>query len=154
MSGELLHSPERVIQQLIVELGHGVLGGDTGNWPVYNGVMPDKPEELIVVTSTTGRLHGRLQTNGEMVESYGFQVRTRSADVSNGFLKAKQIFDSLTKNVRNYEVVIDLESYRVHVVTSTTTIINIGLDATSRRRNWTFNALASISLLASTGTGS
>lgn len=159
MSGDLLHPPEEIIQQMLVDMGEGVIGGQAGDWPIFAGDFPGNDEETVeddavAIYGTQGLIQGRSHIDGEMAEKYGIQVRVRAENVVDGYVKCKSVFDKLTKQVLRREVDVDLEVYVVQAVTSTSTVIPLGRTGPDRNRHYVANFVASISMVASAGTGS
>lgn len=151
MSGELLHPPEDIIQQMLVDLGQGTIGGDDDDWSVYSGDFPGGTDDIISVFGTQGLIQGRDHNSGEQAEKFGIQVRVRAGNVVDGYLKIKQIFDALTKQVLRREVQLDMEVYLVQSVTATSTVIPLGKTGTDRNRQYVANFIASIALESTVG---
>lgn len=149
MSGRLNHPPAEIVQQLIVDYGLGILGGEEGAWPVYSGMMPDgetDPSEVIAVFGTDGKLEGREHVEQEMEEKYGVQVRTRSKDTGNGYVKCKAISDMFDTKVYRREVVMGTDVYLIQSILRTSMVIDMGADPVSRRRNWSVNAIVTMKM--------
>jgi hypothetical protein len=94
VSGNLDHSPDDIIRNLIIDLGDGTAPDDAAAWPVYCRREPDTPENVITVYQAANVLQGKLQT-GEAVEHYGAQVRVRAKDYYTGWDKIQNIAASL-----------------------------------------------------------
>ena len=95
MSGNLDHSPDDIIRNLIIDLGDGTAPDDGSNWPVYCRKEPDTPEDVITVYQAANVLHGKEHPTGVMAEHYGAQVRVRAADYYTGWDKIQNIAVSL-----------------------------------------------------------
>lgn len=78
------HSAARVIQQLLIDAGYGTdpqdaTGDDSsyGEWPVFRGREPDRPDNLIKISDTTPILYGDTMVDGENQDHCGVQVMVR-----------------------------------------------------------------------------
>lgn len=111
MPGRLYHSPARVLQQFLVDVGlasdprDGVTvgGGVTyGDWPVFRGREPDRPDNLLKLSDTSPRSDGDTQVDGERQEHEGVQVFVRSADYDTGWLKLNDVCLELNAVARQF----------------------------------------------------
>jgi len=110
MSGLIYNTPSQIIRQLMIDLSLGADGGTT--WPVFVGQQPDAPDDSIVVFDTAPKLDGRLMVSGEVVETYGIQIRVRARDQQTGQVKASLIADTLDKNSHLASITVeDSEEY-------------------------------------------
>lgn len=104
MPGLLFHSPARIVQQLLIDLGHATDPDDAtgddqsyGDWPVFRGNPPDRPDNIIVVTDTVGPNFGDTQVDGEFQERGGFQLMVRSQAYEEGFRKLHAVAVHLSR---------------------------------------------------------
>lgn len=141
MSGALTHSPADVVRHLLIDMGHGTLPSDDGNWPIYASREPDTPDRCITLYNTAGTYDGRIQFTGEAAFHYGFQVRVRHERPEDGYNKAKAIAVALSEDVSQESV--DIEditgtgtcNYTVVSVTQKTDVIDLGKDVPEGKRN-------------------
>lgn len=161
MPGAILqHSPADVVGRLLADLGVGTNPESDGVWPIYDGVEPDKPDNLITVYDTKGRRYGRVQFSGEGIEAPGITFRIRSAKPRDGFLKASEISKVISEIItfNNVSIVSPesggaIISYEVAAITQIGTILNLGryaptlpgVTASSSKRNiYVLNAVVSL----------
>lgn len=145
MSGALSHSPSEIIQNLMVDLGLGVLPSVGGNWPIYRSGLPDAPANTIGVIRTAGRLQGRRHPTGETIEHYGIQITVRGATPTIGDTKVRAIADSFDTNVLRDSVTIGSDVYVVQAITRASGPIELGDESPeSKRQLFTLNITASI----------
>ncbi len=149
MSGSLSHTVSQVIRQLLIDNGLGSDGG--ASWPVYSMQGADSPDNTITVEDTAGVGRGRFQTDGEVQEVHGIQVRVRSKDGQTGWKKAQDIKVDLTQNSHLTTITVtDPEGYGT--ATQSYSIFNIShrsgpfpiLDQDSDRKIHTTNFVVTI----------
>ena len=126
--------PAQVFQKWLISKA---LGSDSDAetllpWPVYVGFLPESPDDLIVVSDTTGAKDGRLMV-GETIFHPGIQIRIRSLDYVAGYTKAQDIFKALDK-IKNLNVVVNQSTVRIAAFTKSSDILNLGTDPETRRR--------------------
>jgi len=117
LSGSLSHAPPYIIQQLIIDLGHGTLVADGLAWPVLAYSMTDSPERAICVYGTTGQKDGRFMTSGEVQEHYGIQVAVRSMVELVADAKCRDIAIAFDEDVNYTSVTLDSSVYSVREIT-------------------------------------
>lgn len=156
MSGQINHPPERIIQQLLVDLGGLVIDpGDIGSWPCYVGIMPETPDNCVSVSGTTGEVQGREMVGGVMVEKYGFQVRIRANGPVDGYVKGARIQQAMNQNVLRTPVTVMDESgtattdYIVQAITPKGPVVRLGQEGSSRRHVHTINSIVSLAIAPS-----
>lgn len=144
MPGNLDNRVDDIIRQLIIDRGLGTTPTDDGNWPVFASAMPDAPNNAICVYQTASRMNGRTNTDGEVQQLYGVQVRVRSETKALGDAKARDIAIDLDAVLR-LSVTISTNTYRVHSVNRTSDVFPLGNEQPEgRRRIFTFNALSAL----------
>ena len=144
MTGVLNHSVSRIIQQLIIDLGHGFApGGQT--FPVYYSNLPDQPPDAMCVVESEPRVNGRDMVVGNSVMQYGFQLQIRSNGHTTGDDKRRDIVVAFDQDVDNKTVTLGANSYTVHAVNRVTDI-DLGKEDGTKRYFFTINATASIVL--------
>lgn len=144
MPGVMTHPPEKILGQLLRDLGLGSAVGGAGTWPVFVGSEPTNPDEAITVFGTVGRLQGRTNPDKEMSEMPGGQIRVRSGMYEIGSAKARAIADALDAVYRQIVIVVGVQ-YLIQHVGRTTPVLPIGTEsATSKRQVFTVNVLMSL----------
>lgn len=151
MSGIMYHTPEGVIQQLMVNLALGVDPSAGAVWPIYVGNMPNAPDNCMAVRDTAGRIEGREMTMGLTFEKFGIQVRFRSKGPVDGYVKAARVLKALTQDVNRVGVTVGSEvgtatsTYEVQSCSPTSPVIKLGqIEENDARYVWTWNALVSM----------
>ena len=145
MSGALAHSPSEIIQNLMVDLGLGVLPSVDGSWPIYRSGLPEDPDNTISVIRTAGRLQGRRHPTGETIEHYGIQITVRGTTPTIGDTKVRAIADSFDTNVLRDSVTIGSDVYVVQSINRASGPIPLGNETPeSKRQIFTLNITASI----------
>ncbi len=157
MSGRLYHKPSDVIQQLLIDLGIATDPADDGDWPVYESVEPDQPDNCITVYTTTGIKQGRVSF-GTSILKYGIQIRIRAQDDAEGDYKARDIYQAFDEDVLRTSVIIsddEEHEYLVQEVANQGDVIPLGYELpASRRKVFVINCLVSMRWVGSIGTGS
>lgn len=145
MSGKLIHSPAHILARLLIGLGEGVAPppSSSSQWPIYYVNEPDRPDNVITVQNTTGRMFGREQISGETYKYHGIQFRIRSSVDEDAYSKAADIEDAI-KDVYKDTVTIGARTYCVQSISQTTDIIDAGHEPETERVIHTLNALAEI----------
>lgn len=150
MSGSIEHSPEDIIRNLIIDLGHGTAPSADGSWPVFTAQEPNTPDSVITVYGAAGLLEGKLQPNGEVQEHYGIQIRIRDVRHYGGYAKANDIAVGLDPVLnRVVEVGTDAgtggsTNYIVYAVSRRSGPLAIGTEPESKRRIFTINVVCAI----------
>jgi hypothetical protein len=140
MTTALTHSPAKVLQQLLVNLGAGTLPSANGSWPISSEQELDKPDGSIVVIDTVGFSDGRNSVTAEHDYHHGFQLRLRHASKNSAFTKINSIAVVMDETVLDNTVVVDENTYRVHAITKRGDIISLGREPESDRSIFTLNA--------------
>lgn len=146
MSGNLAHSPARIVANLLADLGVGTLASSgTGDWRITYSMVIDVPDDVITIYDTTGIKQGRAHTSGEVFMHYGIQIAIRSADYDTGYVKAKSIATILDETVKYAGVTIDSSVYSIPAISRRGSIISLGQqDSVSERNVFTINALVAL----------
>jgi hypothetical protein len=144
----LSHPPAQIIARLIVDLGVGALPSTSSSvtWPTYVSKEPTSPDNVMTVYDTTPVSDGRVM-DGESQYHYGFQLRIRGVNYSQGWTKASAVhsaFDSMYEKI----ITIDGTRYLVHSVVNNGGILSLGNESPeSKRELFTLNALTTITQL-------
>lgn len=144
MSGTLTHSPDQIIQQLLVDLATGTLPESADDWPVFCSVLPEDPDNLLATIRTAGIISGRHQYDGEVQEHYGIQITVRGITYPLAASKAQATIIELTKNVLRANVTIDSTDYTVQSVSLKSGPIPLLEHLISKRQLFTINVIAAI----------
>lgn len=150
MPGILVHSPARIIRQLLVDLGLGSLpatGGIQAQWSIFVDNEPASPNEVITVTDTTG-ITFRKDAYGNRNEHHGFQVKVRGGTHEIAWEKANAIANALDQVTDNELVTISAVEYCVASIKRPSPVIRMGPEPGSTRRLFSINALAYIKTLS------
>ncbi len=164
MTGKLYHSPSMIIAQLMVDLGIGEYVDAEENltgWTIFPMHLPEDPDQAILISDSSGRLHNRMMVNGITGEHYAFQILCRSSkDPGTPYVKAKKITELFDEEVRREDVELENEDgdtvcYRVNAISRVGPVSPGGNDG--RRFFFSSNFLTSIELISvvsvDTGTG-
>lgn len=142
MSTALVHSPSRIIRQLLIDMS---VATDGGTWPAYHGNEPAAPDNAITVYKTQGQPQSRFMSNGRIVEKHGVQVRVRAVTETAGWERADLIRATLAQDVYKKVVHVGDSSYLVHACDRIGDILYIGQETpTSVRVLHTVNFVAAI----------
>ena len=143
MSGDINHDIQEIVAQLLIDLAQGSDVEMADDWPVYESKMPDSPDNAICIYNSEGFLGGRSQPDGQTQEKYGIQIKVRSK-LLDGYVKLKHIGSTFDQQLVPMSVIIDTDEYTITSMKRMSSIIPLGMDATSRRSTWVLNFLASI----------
>ena len=145
MSGSLIHSPERIMRQLLVDLSLATNPADSGDWPAYYGNEVDSPDNLVTVFGAPGRNDGRIQVNGQQQETHGARIEVRATSHTVGYTKARAITVALDESVQLTSVTIDSSVYLVTSVSRRGDVLPEGKGhPTSNLNYFTINALMTL----------
>ena len=155
MSGSLPHPVSRIIQQLLIDLGHvtdpsGLYAANASTWPAFVGSMADKPDNCIVIHDTEGVMEGRTFVAPMLFQKHGLQVRARANGPSDGYIKLNTIFQALVSITRQ-DVIVPVVgggtatiTYSVQSVQHRQPIIRMGAESGSHRYQHSFNSTVSV----------
>ncbi len=154
MSGPLNHPPQKIIQQLLIDLGGLVTDpDDDADWPCYANRMPDSPDNSVAVTDTAGVAQGKEHAEGALFEKYGIQIRMRSDGPVDGYVKGARILQAITPVTLVTVTVADetgtaTSDYVIQSINPQGPVIRIGTEQdNSSRYVWTLNVLVSLRLV-------
>lgn len=137
----LLHSPADIIRRLIIALGLGTDPSSNLAWPAYAPVEPANPDNILAVTTTTGRDLGRDMVTSTRLEMYGVQVMVRSSTEAVGYPKASAVADALDQLSWD-SVTLDGTAYTCKHLIRSSGPLSLGYEANSRRWRSSINFLA------------
>lgn len=156
MPGAFLHTPQQVVQQLLVDRGlctdpvywetHRPGDDLTGahDWPAFRNVMPDAPDNCVRVKRTADRPDVRILSTGQNVKHFGIQVELRGATDDVGGLKALQLELALTEQLNDQTVTLDSQQYLVQSFPQVAATPGYKTDVGSQRTLYSLNCLAVI----------
>jgi hypothetical protein len=130
------YSPAYIMAQYLIDEGLLISPGDSGDWPVFVGSLPDgddAADEVVMSMDTSPVKDGRIFENGENIFHYGFQLLIRATAYNTGYAKAQALADNL-ESIRRNTLVISSTTYRIDNVTQATGIIVLGQEDGSKRR--------------------
>lgn len=151
MANYLDHTPADVVRQILIDLGLGTGLPATDSdplaaWPVYKGLEPSAPDDVVTVYNTAGRPDAR-DMFGKLYTSYGIQLRVRAADPDDGWLKADAIRTGLAEIARRH-VTVESTAYFIQCFNRIGDVLELGRDApTTNRQLYTINPTVRIRLL-------
>lgn len=137
-------SPSEVIRQLLIDQG---LGSATTLWTVYTSLMPETPDNCILVSDTEAVQSKRNHATGVTSVIYGLQIMVRGTTAAVAQAKAAAINASLDADVYRETVVVGTTSYLVQAVSRIGSEISVGNDGATKRKLFTTNVMASITQL-------
>ena len=130
------HSPAYIIAQFLIEEGIFIDPSESGNWPLYVGLLPDGSDvdhDVAACLDTESIKDGRIFEDGENIFHEGFQIIIRAEEYNTGYQKAKEVTSILEVIFRD-EIVISGTTYRIDNVTQTTGVVVLGQEEGSKRR--------------------
>jgi hypothetical protein len=137
-----MHSTAQIIQKMLVDMGHGTLPTSRGAWPIARYKEMDRPDNVLTIYNTSGRDYGRRHRDGKRSQTKGFQVRVRSEDQDDGYIKLQTIQLAMDA-VHMRQVNVEDSSYVVQTITTTGPPLSIGEDVPKSKRSiHTLNGLA------------
>ena len=147
----LTHSPADVLRYALINAGGGSLPSSGSSWPIGCWQENETPDNVITLYDTSGNLDGRFQTDGEMQEHPGIQIRVRSANPLDGNTKIRQLMEIVDKGIRLTTVMIEnpigtaVSTYVIYAVTRIGTVLSIGKDTPQTKRSlFTVNMIISL----------
>lgn len=99
------HSPAEVVLQVMIEEGLVTKDSLELDWPGFNDVEPNTPDNVVTVYDTTGVIQARTQPDGEFMRNEGVQIRVRGNTKREAYVKIKSIFDHLSQEVSGNRIV-------------------------------------------------
>lgn len=144
MTGALDNSPAEVVAYLLVARGQCTLGGTGGIWPIFIGYTPDSPDDVIVITDTTGAMDGQTQVDGEQCEHHGLQIKVRSKDNPTGYVKIRALAVYVDENILRAGVTVGSNTYTVQAINRQGGVLHLGREAGSERDLFSINALVTL----------
>ena len=144
MSGDLDHSVEEIVANLLVDAGLATLVESSGSWPIFISFERDDPDNALTCYKTADVTHGRHMVGGDTQLHYGIQIRVRSQDHNTGRNKAQDVYNEFD-DVQRRVVTISSSDYLVQAIHNQSGPLSLGTEsANSRRRLFTLNALVAL----------
>lgn len=129
------HSPAYILSQYLINNSLLTNPGDSGDWKVYVGVLPDGNEvedDAAASIDTTPVKDGRLMA-GANIYYYGTQLLVRSSAYNTGYAKADALADAL-EGVDDEEITIGSDTYQINNVSALNGVVSLGLEEGTKRR--------------------
>jgi len=130
------HSPAYILAQYLINEGLVIDPQDSGDWPVYVGMLPDDEnvkDNIVACMDTEPLKDGRIFEDGENIWHYGFQTLVRAVRYNTAYEKAEELAENL-ETVNRDEITISSSTYRIDNVSQTTGAVSLGQEDGSRRR--------------------
>ncbi len=151
---ELSHAPGEVVRWLLIDLGVAAIPGTDDDWPAYHNGEPDRPDDVVTIYDTAGVDQGRDQISGFPYSLRGLQIRVRSVDQQEGWLKADEIRTNIAKvgtrdsngdRIVNSRIVVDGVPYLITSFARIGQVLLLGKEKTANKRSlYTVNCLVSL----------
>ncbi|KKK87216.1 hypothetical protein LCGC14_2755460 [marine sediment metagenome] len=140
-------SPSLIFSEYLIDEGIFTDSSLNVNWPMYISTMPDADtveSDVGTIYDTEGLKDGRIMVDGENIFHKGNQIRIRSKNYADGWAKAEEVI-ALFEAVADVSIVINSITYEIKNVTQTTSIIPLGVEEGTKRRDlFTINFLSTI----------
>lgn len=140
-----MKSPAQVIRKMLLDLA--VVSAHTASeWATFVSFLPEKPDKAICVYDSQGSQDGRIQKTGERVDHPGIQVMVRGTDYEETYEKANTVATTLDAQ-KNVSVAFpDPETYTVHNVSRSSTVLSLGMEEYGSKRLFYFSINAVVTL--------
>ena len=151
---DLTHSPANIVRWLLVNAAQATTPISNGLWPAFHSSEPNMPDNCITVYNNgTGLVQGTTNTDNEIQEHYGIQVKVRSSNPETCYSKMQALCNYMDRQVNASSVTVSddygTSTYVVHALTRVGTIMDLGKDVSEGKRNtMTANYNASIIALS------
>lgn len=154
----LTHSPARVTQQVLIDLGLAVdpdlraPPAQQPDWVVTrHKKLPAAPDRVVWVVNTTGQDDGRAQFTGELLQHYGVQVGVRGRTEDDAWERAATVRAGLAEDATGRVAWVgetserpDQTPYLVNSYNRVPAPVRVGQEAGSDRFLFTLNPLMSV----------
>lgn len=140
MSGALDHSPAEILAKLLIDNSLATDPADAGSWPAAFAQMQNTPDNAISIKGTESDLQNRSMIDGEQFERYGLSILVRGTDFETGEDKARDIAVALDGYVLKI-VAIGSTTYRLHNISRSGGVLNLGEEQGSSRFLFSINVL-------------
>jgi hypothetical protein len=143
------HSPAQILAAHLIAAGLGTDPDNGGEWPCYIALLPDKPDNLLVIYDTAGTIDGRIMATGETVEHPGIQVLVRGKTHPVAWAKVravKEALDAINRTTVTVTGPTDTE-YRVLGAHQRGTPLALGQDDNGRM-TFSLNAITTLEAIA------
>jgi len=129
-------SAAEILAQRIIDLAQASDPAMGDEWPIFISHTPDgprAPDDLVVVTDTTGTNDGRIARTGEIIDHPGVQIKTRSFTYEDGWDKIQSI-TSLLNAQGIVDVTLNGGVYRLKNALQSGSILPMGVEEGTKRR--------------------
>lgn len=145
MSQLLDHSPADILRYLLISLGVVSDPTPAADWPCYCSQEPNSPDRVVTTFDADGRILGREQLDGGLLERFGVQIRIRSNRHTDGWAKADAIRRELDREILRETIVVGSSTYCVQSFRRTSGVIDLGKEVgASKRHLFTINGLLTV----------
>jgi hypothetical protein len=128
------HSPAKVLAEAIISASLGSDVHDHAEWPVVDEFMPDLPDGIIAVYSTSGLAGTKGMKTGGRSSKPGFEILVRAMENDDAWQKIEAVSNWLSKTLKRTVVSVEEISYRIESITLVGTTTFIGLETEGKRR--------------------
>ena len=143
MSGILSHEPSAIVQQWMIDNGLGTDPAAASSWPIYSTFRPDRPDSLITIYDSAGKVTGKSMPDREVQEQYGIKVLLRDPSPVAGPTKARAIqtaFDAAYED----EVSLEGVTYLIHNFLRGERINTLGHETGNQRLLYSLNVTVNL----------
>ncbi len=123
----LANSPADILRYSLIGTGFCTDPTQNHDWPGYVNYLPDVPDNAVMLTDIEGRMEGRIQRTGSIIEHPGIQIIVRALDQPTGWTKIRAICDQLD-TVKKQLVPIGANTFTIVAVTRKGGIIPLGME--------------------------
>tara|TARA_R110000824_G_scaffold5196_7_gene24127 strand:+ start:873 stop:1334 length:462 start_codon:yes stop_codon:yes gene_type:complete len=149
---KLKHTPSEIVAQLLIDLDLSSDPEETGtgtvsDFPIFIAFFPDTPNNSLCISDTDGVLLSRDMVEGETVDRYGLQIRSRvkTTEYTSGYNKLAEMRQVFSEDVLDNQVELESTQYIIHNLRVTGTILVSGKESPQSKRNlFSLNLLATI----------
>lgn len=134
----LLNSPSSVAAEYITSVLQLLTEPNTKEaWPLYIGHMPDNKnvrDDAGSIKDSPGTLDGKDMRSGEVYQHFGLQIRIRSTDYEEGWIKVANVAAGLDGIQSGTSIIVNGTTYSFWNFSRTSTVIDLGREETGKRR--------------------
>lgn len=136
------HSITEILKQLLVD--ESAAGAAmTDDWPCYQGVLPDKPDNAIAIYETAPIKEGRLM-NGEVLDRPGFQIVIRGRTTVEAYDRMDLVVSKVDAVLNTVVDVKETRTYTLHNLVRSGLPLHLPETVGKRRTFFTLNGTAAL----------
>lgn len=140
-----MKSAAEIIRRLLIDLDK-VEDHSASVWASFVSFLPETPKKAVCFYDTEGAPDGRIQRTGERIEHPGIQILVRAPDYSDAYEKAREIATTLDAQDDVDVAFPAAETYVVHNVSRSGTILSLGMMKVGSERFHVFTVNAIVTL--------